>query len=311
MRYLTLSLSLLGILILFLGAFFGDKIDSFPFIPFGSGDAILRIGSAILGAGIFAAIMKSAQFSNIFQKHIYDVFYNPDKIITGLPLISKWTILTNSLLKEVLPHTYHKAANIIQKSFFNSELDYHFENYIASYEIVVKNNIATVNCTVTSNLIISPLSHNPIFKHSIDNSDGVKLKALILNDDSSFDNYPYIKDENYSNKYNQCIPLGDYICIHDNGEKKVQFERIIEWNQNLIEDPCIVANISRYIKGAKVKIKMDDNYKIHFKNVGLQNESNKICNNKDGAGYQRCTLVSADDLLLPGQSYIIIMVPIK
>ena len=308
---LTIMLSLLGIALLFMGAVFGEQIEGFVYSPKGSADMLLKAGSAILGAGIFAALMKSAQFSEIFQKHIYEVFYCPEKVIIGLPLISKWKILTNSLLKEVLPCTYHQAADRIQAQFFNSELDYHFENYTASYRIRIENNIAMVNCIITTTLIISPLSKNPILKQSIQNNDNITLKTLILNDIPCLKSYPYTKDINVENKYNLNIPLKKHIRSRENGENIIELERVVEWKQDLSDDPCIVADIRRYIKGAKVKIKIDDDYKVQFKKFGLEHESNNNYVENDGVGYQRWTLVESDNLLLPGQSYIIVMIPLN
>jgi hypothetical protein len=42
-----------GMLFVFVGAIFGEYIDAFKYIPKGTGEAILKGGSAILGAGVF------------------------------------------------------------------------------------------------------------------------------------------------------------------------------------------------------------------------------------------------------------------
>ena len=66
-RNLTLTLLLVGSMCILLGGILGEWIDDLPLIPGGTGESILSIGSGILGAGVFAVIVKSAQFVQIFH----------------------------------------------------------------------------------------------------------------------------------------------------------------------------------------------------------------------------------------------------
>ena len=122
-KYLSVALLLIGLLFIFASSFYGMHLEAFIK---GSTEFILSAGSAILGAGVFAVIMKSHQFTEVFQKHIYDVFYKPELINIGVPLVSKWELITNSLLSEVLPQAHNDATSLIKEQFFNAELEYHF-----------------------------------------------------------------------------------------------------------------------------------------------------------------------------------------
>lgn len=123
--------------------------------------AILQnIGTTLLGGGVFAVIMKSAQFSDLFQQRIADVIYDPARIEDAQQLPQKWRLLTNAILKQVLPSTYDTAAAAIEQRYFTRELDYHFENYEATYDICLdaKTGTATVTSTLRARLEGPPCS---------------------------------------------------------------------------------------------------------------------------------------------------------
>ncbi|WP_100913762.1 hypothetical protein [Pseudoalteromonas spongiae] len=302
-----------GLIFVFIGAIFGSSIDSFAYAPSGTGEAILKSGSAILGAGVFAVIMKSAQFTELFQKHIYDVFYEPNEVKDGVPLIEKWKGITNALLKNVLPSTHHQAVERIENQFFNSELDYHFEEHTLSYEISIdNNNIATVKSVTNSTLVISPSSKEPTLKQYVETEGVFTFKALRLND------IPYDKPELFKvdpdNKNRRLleVPLTEFARSKSDGsDKLIRLERVVEWTQDLSSDPYIKGAIKRYIKGAKIRVKVPESHRVHFERFGLGDLPDEHYINDDGHGFERWQLVTSDNLLLPGQGYILVLVPQK
>ena len=300
-----------GLFMVFIGAIFGNNIDEWALIPKGTGEAILKGGSAILGAGVFAVIMKSAQFTTLFQKHIYDVFYHPETVKEGVPLIEKWRLITSSLLKEVLPSTHLEASNKIEQQFFNTELEYHFEELNNSYEITVnqETNIITVKSYSKSTIILSPHSENPILKQGVETEGVFELLALRMNNKDVIKDGVYEQDDDNQNKTWLSIPLKDHAITRSNGVKAVRFEKIITWTQLLANDPYIKGNISRYIKGATIRYKVTNEFKVHFEKFGLGNLPKEHYLNDDGEGYERWILVTPDNLLLPGQGYILVIVP--
>lgn len=311
---LSIVLFWVGLALVFIGAIFGSPIDTFKYIPKGTGEAVLKSGSAILGAGVFAVIMKSAQFTELFQKHIYDVFYEPQEVKDGVPLIVKWKGITNALLKNVLPSTHHQAADRIEKQFFNSELDYHFEEHTVSYEIIIdENNIATVKSITNSTLVLSPFTKEPILKQYIETEGTFNFKALRLNDIACDKPELFTEDPDNPNRNLLKLPLKEYAQLKPNTtERVIRLERVVEWTQNLTNDPYIKGAIKRYIKGAKVRVKVKDNtHKVHFERFGLGDLPDEHYIEDDGFGFERWQLVTSDNLLLPGQGYILVLVPQK
>jgi len=300
-----------GIVMVLVGAALGGAVDKLPFIPLGTGEALLKVGSAILGAGVFAIIMKSSQFVKIFQDHIFDVFYRPETAISGIALKDKWRDITNSMLKEVLPKTHLEASDKIEQQFFDAELMYHFEEYYNSYTITIDKakNIATIELFSKSTIILSPNSPNPILKQSIETGGEIELKALRINDADVLSDNPFKKDKEDDNKHIHIIPLNKYTEKKEDGVMVARLEKVTKWSQNLSVDPYVKANISRYIKGATIRVKLSNGFKVFFERFGLGNLPKNHYLRDDGEGYERWVLVEPNDLLLPGQGYILMVVP--
>lgn len=303
----NLSIVLLwgGVFLTFLGAVFGTKIDSFGYIPSGTGEAILKSGSAILGAGVFAVIMKSSQFTELFQKHILNVMYSPSNLKDKDDLKEKWKFLTNEMLKYVLPQAHSDATKHIEKQFFNSELEYHFENHEITYEVIVKDNIATVKNTTRTTIVLSPNIENPIFEQKFWNNGKSKLCKLFLGGKNINKDGMFKVDSKDPTLNILTFPFKEYDIISNVGEDtKVSFERMIENSQDLSDDPMLMSRINRYAKGFVVKAKISDGYKLVFENFGY----NDILNNyeqDDGDGFERWQLAKPNELLLPGDGYVI------
>lgn len=300
-----------GVFVIIIGSVFGDFIDSLSFVPLGTGQVLLKGGGAVLGAGVFAIIMESAQFIDIFQKHIFDVFYKPETVIPGLNLKDKWKNITNSLLRDVLPKIHLEASENIGKQFFEKELDYHFEEYYNSYNISInrETNIADIELHSKSTIILSPNTQNSTLEQSIsiDTNGEITLKALRMNDtEVSLDQF-FKKDDENDNKSTLQIPLTKYAGNRSDGVKAAKLEKIIHWTQDLSIEPYISVNISRYIKSATIKAKISKGFKVFFYKFGLGKLPEDLHHADDGQGFESWGLVKSDDLLLPGQGYILVM----
>lgn len=300
-----------GLLFVFLGAIFAKEIDLFPFVPNGTGEALLKGGSAILGAGVFAVIMKSSQFTELFQNHISAVFYDPSSVKDGVPLIVKWRLITSALLKEVLPTAHNNAVTLIEQQFFNSEREYHFEDHKITYEITVDidTSIATVKHQTESIIVLSPHAINPQLDQSIETEGKCDLISLRLNNKDCNKTELFKADTGNPKLYQLTFPLKDYAVSGSKGNDKiVKLDRVQSWTQDLKADPYIYANISRYIKGATVKAKISDGYKLEFLKFGLGELPDNHYVADDGMGFARWQLAEPNCLLLPGQGFIIIPV---
>jgi hypothetical protein len=308
---LTQTLIWGGIFLTFVGAIFGNTIDAWHLIPIGTGEALLKTGSAILGAGVFAVILKSSQFTSLFQKHIMDVLYNPANMADKSVLKEKWILLTNEMLKQVLPKAHYDATNQIEKQFLNSELDYHFENHEITYDIQIdaSTNIATIKNTTRSTIVLSPNTDEPMFEQVFQNDGKSKLLKLFLNNENINQPDLFIIDSENPNNQILKFPFKKYgIISSQNEDTKITLERIIENKQNLADDPCLLTFIKRYSKGFVVKAKVSEGYKIIFDNFSFVDVTKDRYQKDDGDSYERWQLAKPDELLLPNDGYVIVII---
>lgn len=296
-RNLSLSMFFLGVLVIFFGAF---NIGIDPKYS----DVLLKVGSAILGAGVFAGVMKSAQFIEIFQKCISDVLYDPDRIENQDVLPEKWAKITKARLKAILPSTYDMAMDAIEKRYFDDELDYHFEDYEATYDVVVdkRTGAAKVTSTIRANIVISPGKEDPVFEQKIKCDSPAQLTSLIINSKT-------IDVDNILTKTDATEQTLRFELNKYSGEsKKIKIIRTFV-TQQAKDEPYIAATLSRFVKGAVIRAKITTGYKLRFLGMGIQGYD--VSTKPDGDGYCRWTLAQPDSLLMPGQGYTLVYVSLS
>lgn len=308
-RNVPFLMALGGLLMVFTGAIFGEAIESVVFIPRGTGDALQKVGGAILGGGVFAVIMKSAQFSEFFQKCLGDVFYSPGSTVS-LPLLKeKWGVLTRALLKDTLPASYHDAAEVIRGKFLDNELEHHFEKYEVTYDFHLDADGKTLNVRhlVRTEVVISPRFESTVISQPNFMEGAMKLVSLVV-DGVSLD----LTDQKYlsQNPNNPkervfSIKLSPSKLTSAEVDRKVGFERIYELQQDISVEPYFIVNFTRYIKGCLVQYR-GRNCQVYFRETGL-NASKYPEPTVDGEGFSRLIMADRNTLLLPGQGYILIV----
>lgn len=283
---------------------------NFTSLDFDISRILINISSATLGAGVFAAVMKSAQFTSIFQQHIFDVFYRPQLAFGLEPLIAKWLNLTNFILKSNLPENYKDAADKIWEQFINGDIHYHFESFEAKYNIEIDDNgIATVTHTIKTKITVSPNKKDPVIEQKI-NVDGscTLLSLSVDNKPVEFENLLVPNEKNPSERLFK-LELSKFLP-EGTKEKTISLNRTYKFSQNLHKEPYIVATFARYLRGCLVKTKVPAGYKMYFKTTGFSSEGFND-SFTDGESFTNWRLAGPSDLLLPGQGYIILINPNK
>lgn len=271
-------------------------------LPENYGKLLAQLGWAMLGAGVFAGVMKSAQFSELFQKHIADVIYDPSRAENQDVLLEKWRLLTDARVKRLLPSTYSKAVAGIEHRFFNNELHYHFEAFQMSYTISVTNGTAEITNTMHAALRIPKHIDDPVFRQNIRVDTPAKLTTIFINSKKiDLDDPTLFVGEGDSRE------LVLHLRKFAKGADSVVIERTFAMTQNLVSEPFISAVVSRYIKGAVIKGKITPGHKLRFIGMGIDPIEKETT---DGEGYTKWRLAAPDDLLLPGQGYMLIIVSV-
>ncbi len=293
----------IGILAIFLAAVIKDKIDKWLFI--GAADATLNIGSAMVGAGVFSAVTNSKDFTKIFENHIFNVLYKPDSIYNTDDMLVKWNILTQAILRQVLPSTYTDASKKIEEKFFNNELEYHFENYSETYEIKIEEDLAVITLCQEAMIVKSPNIEQPklmqYFRLNSGDSD-IKLESLYLNDLIQ-------TDANYVNDGEDSEVLKLEIALNDFTSDRIKMVKNISFKQNLKVDPYVKSDISRFVKGFTVDVNAPDDYEIRFKAFGVDIGKKPMLPTDTGIeNTQKWVLAKSEELLIPGQGYIFLII---
>lgn len=292
-----------GAFLIFIGGVFQQKIDSWTVS--GVGSAILGIGSAIVGAGVFSAVTNSADFTKLFENHIFNVVYNPENTYDEKDLLSKWNTLTRAILKKVLPSAYDDASKKIEERFFNSELEYHFEDFSETYEIKIEDDIAEIVLCQKTYIRISPNVEEPKliqkFRKNIGDEE-IKLESLYLNN-QKIEGIDYIVDSDESDILKLEIDLNSY------RSERIKMVKNVSFKQNLKEDPYIKSDISRFAKGFIVDINAPISHEIIFKPFGLDIGKKPIESTNTGIGNTRkWVIATSQELLIPGQGYIFLII---
>lgn len=302
-QHVTFVLLVVGSLMILFGTTHAATINGLPFLPQGSAEIIQKIGSAILGAGVFAVIMKSAQFTAYFQKSIHEVFYRPDLIESTEIIKHKWETLTRSLLKNTLPESYQSASAVIMERFFDDELQFHFENFNVAYQFTLSPNGKTVHITHTTSatIVICPKYQSITIKQRLKIDGQLTIKSLLIDDipmdlDKCFSVCP--KDPN--------TKLFE-LTVHpkDGLDRTLKMERIYEYQQDITKEPYVIANLERYVKGFVVKA-IATGCSVYFRPTGAGAMSD-VPGLLDGEGNTRWVLADKNTLLLPGQGYIFVL----
>lgn len=299
-----------GFLLVILGSAFAETINGFKYFPSGMAEIFVKTGSAVLGAGVFAAILKSQLFTEVFQKNIHEVFFNPEDAVGIEENKRKWLTLTDSIFRKCLTGAHGQAAKKISDTYFSAELDYHFEEMRVRYTLSLDKTgrYLSIRTTTISKVVISPDTEPTIWQRITVASTAPRMTSLII------DQVPYAhgkyfkKDPNNPTEMRLDIPYKDYSKSPGFSDKRsIELQRTVEYVQDLKEDPYITAGLTRFVVGLEVAIKCE-NCVFHFTNTGsrIMEEPTSY---SDGDDYTTHVLAKKGDLLLPGMGFIIIITP--
>ncbi len=307
-NHLVLTMIFSGFVLISLASIFGSQLNSFLWD--GVSDTLINIASAILGGGVFAAIIKSSQFSEIFMNNLSDVVYSPSKAFSDEEVLRRWTLLTEALLKPTLPSNYTVVANEIKKQFFEGELKYHFEGLERRYDIKISDDgdSANIKQVAQTKVVVAPGNEAVVIKQQFSTVSEVTLRDVFINNKKINIDECLSQDASDKSIYNFEIKVSDYDLIDNgSGDKYINMTRIYEFDLNIREDPNMILNLNRYVKGLVVKVKVQGPGTFDLKGIGLslRNQASPVVCTEGWTWY---TLAGEENLLLPGQGYTLTIV---
>lgn len=269
---------------------------------------------AIFGAGVFAVLLKSNQFSELFKDQITKVIYTPGKYQSESDLLLNWKRLSEALLSKVLQVEEDLPIDFIRNTYFNHALEYHFEDYVIDYTLKWKDparGIVELKSRATAKIIPSKNCVNPKFKFFYkvnDTVDGsIKVERFKIGDIDYYQQIGDPKTENDKKKTEEIVDLVRGV--------PVELDRIIISTQSQRNENFIKGKLIRYVKGFTVKFTYETNNDYPDANIIRPRFEAEGFNNEIGASFQEDVIGNDKvtyewrhkSLLLPNQGYIILL----
>lgn len=98
-------------------------------------DSLEKIGLAILTSGVFAAVLKSFQFTGVFKKEIEEVMLTNNFLEKRNDVENLWQAVSTNLFKKKFPEIKDELLSLILNDYFPTNQTYYYESVIYTIDI--------------------------------------------------------------------------------------------------------------------------------------------------------------------------------
>lgn len=259
-----------------------------------------KAGLTVLSSGIFAAVLKSLQFTGIFKDEISKVMIGTDFIKNRNDLPQLWKDISKTIYKSKFPHISDFLEDRILNDYFPTNAQFYYEDYSVSiniheinenfdiaytqtceYRVILDNNVEEVQLSLESQISDDDDSTTSILnKLEFFLIDGVNIE--LKEDSTTIDNPKKTlykiplkgkKEFNIKSKYNRKYPLKNE-------------------NYKLFR--------MKYIThGMHVSVNFPNDVRVSFFNIGLINGFKNL--NEDFPNH--ICRIHRNDIILPQQGF--------
>lgn len=279
-------------------------------------DFLEKLGFTVTSSGVFAAVLKSIQFTGIFKSELENVIYGNKFIKQRAQKEKLWRAVSKAIYKKRFPDISKRLNNLILEEYFPKKKNYYYDNYVVSLTIkeLQKNGlikfkfIQTINYDVimetghTEAILeggyifdkpdpdsdIEHVNTRKCFKITKRNKKGKVITEDIL---QKFDGYKKNSSTDFKSIYFYKIP------VENNGNFSVEVKDIREYN--IFEDNNKLFRTSAITKSMKFHVSFPDNMHVQFFNVGIMGECKKLHVDNQNS----ITREYIDGLILPNQGF--------
>lgn len=253
-------------------------MSSWSFFNFYIKGILEKIGIAVLSSGVFAAVLKSLQFTGIFKTEIEKIILGTKFIENRNDLPKLWRKVSRSIYKKKFPNISKELENIILKNYFPTNHPYYYSDfrYTLNIEELTSNNIIkfTQNHSFLVNLAKGETEAVLQGYFKIDKKPEL---ADLTNDRLYFK----IDGEDFLKKVNKNDFEDDFekgytfdVTIKDKSSFRVETKEHREYCIN--EDNFKIFRVSKITKDMNVSISYPDNLDVSFFNVGLVDSFERV-----------------------------------
>ncbi len=262
-------------------------------------DLLEKISLAILSSGIFAAVLKSIQFTGLFKEEIEKVILGTDFVKNRRDLPQLWKTISKTIYKRKFPNISEDLENLILDTYFPTNEDYYYEDYIVTINIEEINNDFEIIYTQTC-------KYKVVLDKDVDEIELSLETAISQEEDSSeiinkleyftIDGKEAETKEDESTKSNPKISKY-LIPIKGNGP----FEIHSKFNRrySLKNENYKLFRMKRFTKNMELVISYPENVCVSFFNIGLVNsftQQHVEINNQISRSHK-------NDIILPHQGF--------
>lgn len=301
----VITLIILGLVLLTIHLSYPENTKSHKGFTYGLLLPLIgALGKTILAGGFLAFFLKSFQFIGIFRDEISKVIFAKDFLTKTTKAYKEevWKNITNSLYQSSFPKISNKIANIIYEKYVPKGLEFYYESMTVIYEFekIDDNHIAIIEKQTfiikSEAKGIDLLSEAYIWKkNEVENLTDVQILKFSVNGED-IAQAPYLKtertiDDGHTKKLIKVSKMLDgqrpYHIVKN--VKSIHSNKLnVYWKNEM----------ARYVKNFEIVIKENSNFVIDFIPFGL---------NIDLRCIPESEIRKHDDLLIPGEGYVIIV----
>lgn len=267
------------------------------------------LGTALLGGGVFSALVQSQDFLKIYKGVFEDVVWSKEFLKKRGDIRHVWNNVSRVLYEEKFPDLSYELEEIITTEYFPTTHDFYISEYDFTVNIVDHDADFWVH-EETLNLVLKPTNNHPICYKQKSEIDFPP--SSITNDITDFTiieiivngkNIPINKDDVTRSKSSNCHVFEYKLDLKDGSEYNVIIKRKKVLSKVTNRDKRVFATY--FQKNVKVTIIAPVSIKIDFYKMGTV--KNFIQEAKQENNGTKILKWYYKGIILPKQGFIIIM----
>lgn len=233
------------------------------------------IGIAVLASGIFAAVLKSFQFSGLFREEIEKVVLSTKFLKKRNDLEELWSDVTRALYESKFPEISNDIEELILTNYLPTRAIYYYKDFIVTIKIhqIDDNDIVTYDQTCEYTLVPSNPDDPIPFKNKItyDKINGEEHSKNEILHFSINNNDIELKEEISETEDTVIRTFTAELSNH----REYRIKKVDKRHTWIYEDNTKLFRLMAITKGMNVVIQYPESLEISFFNIGLVNQFKK------------------------------------
>ncbi|RNI29081.1 hypothetical protein [Rufibacter latericius] len=321
--HLPLILGVLGIIFLWAGEFLDGLKGTYDWsegLRKASRYAFKTGGVTILTSGVFAAVLKSFQYSGVFREEIEKVVFGNHFLERRKDLPELWKNITNAVYQSKFPDVSNDINEMIFSTYLPRDKKYYYRNFhvtidiskleqngmitykqASRYEIIPAHGLNNIDLDIYATIDVKgKFFKNGITSYKIDGNEYKLDGNEYVNDSAnSATNKVHGQIEHKTKKIGQVERHEYTIKTKLTGKKVYSVEKIEERAYSIKEDNIKIFRVGTFTKGMEVNVFFPRNMCVYFFDIGVieefKSENDQVSNH--------LKKVHKDGVILPQQGW--------